>query len=172
MADRLINFAPPPLRNHLSYANEYQMPRMSCTKHNRNFLWSISPKRESGRPWPSEEHRYKVNNNPVNLSAWKICALWHSNILYRFKRGNVSQAMATSGVAVLALVFLIVGILGAVPSSRLSRDSEFYDVVRQLLDLDSGLQDPVSFLGRSARRRFENNAEFFCTWFKYDIFIR
>lgn len=55
--------------------------------------------------------------------------------------------MATSSVAVLAALLLLnVNSLSAVPYPHYARGSEFYDVVHQLLDLESGMQDPVRFL--------------------------
>lgn len=50
--------------------------------------------------------------------------------------------MATTSVAVLALLLLHVAALPAIPYGlpQGARNTEFYDVVRQLLELNSGLQ--------------------------------
>lgn len=58
---------------------------------------------------------------------------------------HTSSAMATTSVAVLAIVLLLhVAALSAVPYlPQSARNAEFYDVVRQLLELNSGLQEQV-----------------------------
>lgn len=53
--------------------------------------------------------------------------------------------MATICVALLAVVLIHVAALHAVPYNlpERARNAEFYDVVRQLLELNTGLQEQV-----------------------------